>query len=482
LLADKMHQNVLSGFGARLVRDRFSLQAAAKKQLYVYEQSLREASSSAAGAASFTTSVQRFSSYYARRKLARMLGQRRAEDFNAQPVAADTSTSNRSSRTKNTDRGALVYLAGAPWHAITGTDVQLARAMGKHRPVIWVDPPVSIISRIRRGLDVPTVSEVAPGVTRLHTIAPPGVTRPGVRTISRWWSHALVQHYIRRSGRTIDAVLTSSPEPVLTPWRNRAVRRLYFATDDFVAGAQLLGISPRHANRARERNLAAADSVLAVSEPLASTLQRGDRQVVTFPNGCDVELYMDIEAVVPSATVSLPRPIAGVFGQLNERLDLSYLERLADAGENLLLVGPRYEATDDFRSRLDLLIARPNVQWLDRRPRAELPSLMKTLTVGLTPYIENEFNNASFPLKTLEYLAAGLPAVSTQLPATKLLDDRVVKTAATADQFAVVVRKTIDSVNEETARHCRAQATRYSWKARARDLEMIIAESMAVPA
>jgi teichuronic acid biosynthesis glycosyltransferase TuaH len=291
----------------------------------------------------------------------------------------------------------------------------------------------------------------------------------------------LVQRYIRRSGQLIEAVLASSPEPLLKPWRKARARRVYFATDDFVAGAELLGMSIRHAQSAREDNLAAADAVLAVSGPLANTLHRGNRHAITFPNGCDVELYAGIEEVQPCRTVHLPWPIAGVVGQLNERLDLNYLEALADTGESLLLVGPRYEVTDDYRERLDRLIARSNVQWLDRRPRAELPSLMKTLTVGLTPYVENEFNLASFPLKTLEYLAAGLPVVSTRLPATKLLDGRVVRTAASAEEFAVVVRETIKSINGDTARQCRAQAMQYSWETRARDLEMIITRSVAVP-
>jgi hypothetical protein len=38
------------------------------------------------------------------------------------------------------------------------------------------------------------------------------------------------------------------------------------------------------------------------------------------------------------------------------------------------------------------------------------------MDVGLTPYADTPFNQASFPLKTLEYLSAGLPVVSTDLP------------------------------------------------------------------
>ena len=40
-----------------------------------------------------------------------------------------------------------------------------------------------------------------------------------------------------------------------------------------------------------------------------------------------------------------------------------------------------------------------------------MPSYMAALKVGLTPYGDNEFNRASFPLKTLEYLSAGIAVV-----------------------------------------------------------------------
>ena len=74
--------------------------------------------------------------------------------------------------------------------------------------------------------------------------------------------------------------------------------------------------------------------------------------------------------------------------------------------------------------RMEALIARPNVHWLGTKPFAELPSYLGAIDVGLTPYAQSAFNRASFPLKTLEYLAAGRPAVASDLPAHRWLDIR----------------------------------------------------------
>ena len=127
-------------------------------------------------------------------------------------------------------------------------------------------------------------------------------------------------------------------------------------------------------------------------------------------------------ATTPAAVeVALCPPVAGVVGQLNERLDLDALDAVARTGSRLLLVGPRHETRPETRRRLDALIARPNVQWVDRQPFDRLPAFLSAVDVGLTPYTVTEFNRGSHPSKTLEYLAAGRHVVSTDLPASRAL-------------------------------------------------------------
>jgi glycosyltransferase involved in cell wall biosynthesis len=475
LLADPLLGDRLGRYGRGLVEDHFSLTRAAERQLQLYRAALEDPPGVVGYGLGMARAGQRFTTYYAGRKLRRWTGRGATDDFNARPVAAAGPARGEPELAAPAPPGpALVYLAGAPWHAVAGTDVQLATAIGRRRPVVWVDPPVSIVSRLRRRIDVPLVSQVAPGVTRIHPTAPPGVTRPVVRTVSIWWAYALVRVHLHRSGQPVSAVLTSSPEALLTQWRSADVQRIYFATDDFVAGARLLGMSAGHVQRARDLNLAAADTVLAVSAVLAGSLAGPNRAPVTFPNGCDLRRYAD-PGVHPSPELELADPVVGVVGQLNERLDLDHLEAVADAGLSLVLIGPRYEQTPEFAERLSRLLGRPNVQWIGRRSPDELPGLMAGLQVGLTPYADTAFNRASFPLKTLEYLAAGVPVVSTPLPATRALDPGVVRSAALPAEFVAAVRATLADRDVLTAGRCREQAAAYSWDARAAQLEDLLA-------
>src|SRR5690606_19701966 len=58
----------------------------------------------------------------------------------------------------------------------------------------------------------------------------------------------------------------------------------------------------------------------------------------------------------------------------------------------------------------------PNVVLLGRKPFAELPAYAAAFDVGLIPFAVNELTTAVNPIKLREYLSAGLPVVSTELP------------------------------------------------------------------
>ena len=103
---------------------------------------------------------------------------------------------------------------------------------------------------------------------------------------------------------------------------------------------------------------------------------------------------------------------------------MDIVEAIADAGFSLLIVGPQDPQWEP--GRLRALAARRRVHCVGRVPEQEAPAYIAAADVGITPYLDSPFNRASFPLKTLDYLSAGRPAVSTDLPAARwLLDDLV---------------------------------------------------------
>jgi teichuronic acid biosynthesis glycosyltransferase TuaH len=374
------------------------------------------------------------------------------------------------------DKPVLVYLPGVSWDAVPGTDRRLVEHLAERATVLWVEPPQSMLRRfrsrgwqgLRRVLDQPT-----PGVLRLLVPGPPGVTRPLVRDVARRRTLGGLRRVLQGLVAHPRAVITSRPDGLLGSIP--ADLRMYYATDDFVAGAALMGSSPVAVARAEAADAAAADVVLTVSADLAAKFAGSARRVVVLPNGCEPAHYADVDLRVAPRDVDAARPVAGVVGQLNERLSLDLLDAVADRGVQLLLVGPRTDRDPEFGRRLTALCGRPNVTWVGAKPFDALPDYLRAIDVGLTPYADTAFNRASFPLKTLEYLCAGRAVVASDLPANSWLDTPLITVAQSAAEFADAVVRLLDAGGEPALRgQRRAFAQRHSWAARAEQLMRLV--------
>ncbi|MDT9592546.1 glycosyltransferase [Nocardioides zeae] len=349
----------------------------------------------------------------------------------------------------------VVYGAGVRFDDVPGTDHHLVRHLARHVDVWWVDPPVSVLRpRGRPGA-------CGDGVRRVPVTTTPLPSRPGGRVLARAATALTVRRLLRRDGRTPLAVVSARPEPHLRDLPARC--HVYYATDDFVAGAGLLGLSERGLRHAERRSLARADLAVAVT-PLLQARWGPAVPSMVLPNGCDSTRYAGVPDPDP-----VTEPVAAVVGQLSARIDLALLEAVVDRGRRLLLVGPADPSLD--RPRFDRLVERPEVTWLGRRPASELPALLSGVKVGLTPYTDTAFNRASHPLKTLEYLAAGRAVVSTPLPAVATLACPAVATGATPEAFADAVDRALDAPDDSASVAGRkAFAARHDWGVRAQTL------------
>lgn len=328
-------------------------------------------------------------------------------------------------------RGELVVvLAGTSWDGTWYSERHVAMHLAERGQVLWVDPPMSYLTPLRdrsalEALRQERVRRVAPNILRLTPVVAPGVTRPVMRAIAARQTRAAVQ-------RTADA-LGAEPHSVITTSLNGLIgtipsaQQVFYGTDDYVAGAKLMGTDARWLERLERRTLERADVVIAISPELQAKWSIYRDDIVVIPNGCDAPHFATAEGSPPPMDVALPRPIAGFVGHMSERIDLAMLDAVADTGVSLLLVGPR-QPTFEIE-KLDAVLARPNVQWVGPKSFSEVPRYLGVIDVGLTPYAQSPFNRASVPLKTLEYLAAGRAVVGSDLPAHRALASRHVSIA-----------------------------------------------------
>ncbi len=370
----------------------------------------------------------------------------------------------------------LVYLASTRYDGPAGTDRHIADELSRLTPVLYVDPPASALTGLRNpelagSWRRPPLTVRHPGLAHLAPRVLPGMYRPGL--------HHLVPPLMRRSIRRAVTRLHGEPRtPVAALISTRvedllgaipARRTLYYATDDLVAGADLLGI-PRDRLAAQESaTLRRAQAVAVVSLPLRDRYAARGHPATIVPNGCAPDAYTGVDDARIPDDAHLPGPVAGFVGYVNDRIDLSLLEGVADTGCSLLVVGP--VAAGYESQRFAALTARPNVRHTGPKAFADLPGYLRVIDVGLTPYADTAFNRASFPLKTLEYLAAGRDVVSTPLPANDWLDTGLITVASGPAAFAAAVGHAARSARtSDLVRRRREFAARHSWADRARTL------------
>lgn len=362
----------------------------------------------------------------------------------------------------------VVVCAGTSWDGPWMSEKHIADRLTAYAPVLFVDPPISHLTSRRSpdlaaSFDESRLRLIRPGLARLTPVSLPGMERPGIRALTEALTRRALRRAVTTLGGRVRAVVIANQRVLFGACGEEV--RLVYATDDFVAGASLMGVDADRLARDERRQAASADVVITVSEGLSAKWRALGHDPVLVPNGVDAAGYSGTDAAPWPSDLSLPEPIAGFIGHLSERIDVGLLESVADRGISLLLVGPRQPTFD--LTRLDALFARPNVQWVGSKPFAELPSYLRAMRVGLTPYRDTAFNQASFPLKTLEYLAAGRPVVASDLPAARWLGAGFVTTAsgptAFADAVADVLHRPLDSVD---TRRRQAFAAAHGWDVR----------------
>jgi glycosyltransferase involved in cell wall biosynthesis len=172
------------------------------------------------------------------------------------------------------------------------------------------------------------------------------------------------------------------------------------------------GRTRKRIERTEQALVERADVVFATSRGLAERLARFTSRVELAPNGVDAARFaVRRSAEPPTWRRKIAGPVIGYHGMLGDWIDFPMLEWLADRRRewSFVVIGPN----GTRRSRR--FLSKPNVHYLGPVPYAALPRHTIWFDVGLVPFERNELTRCVHPIKALEYLAAGLPTVSSPL-------------------------------------------------------------------
>jgi glycosyltransferase involved in cell wall biosynthesis len=158
---------------------------------------------------------------------------------------------------------------------------------------------------------------------------------------------------------------------------------------------------------------ARCDLVFTGGMSLYEAKRHRHRSVHGFPSSIDFQHFSQARSLQadPGDQEKIPHMRLGFFGVIDERMDIDLLASVADLRPDwhFVMIGPVVKI--DPAS----LPQRPNIHWLGGKSYNELPHYLAGWDVGFMNFALNESTKFISPTKTPEFLAAGVPVVSTPI-------------------------------------------------------------------
>jgi len=244
--------------------------------------------------------------------------------------------------------------------------------------------------------------------------------------------------------------------------------------------------APRQMRQRESVLLKTADLVVTGGPRLYEAKRDANPNVLCVPSAVDAAHYAAARATADAGAMAkaaalqgaIAPPRLGFFGVIDERLDLDLVARLADADPSwhVVMVGPVAKIAPETLPR------RTNLHWLGQQPYALLPQLVAGWDVCLMPFAINESTEFISPTKTLEYMAAGKPIVSTPIHDVRVMFGDLVAIAGEPEAYVAACRAALaESAAARAAREERmlARVREHSWDAAAAKIGNALAAALA---
>lgn len=228
--------------------------------------------------------------------------------------------------------------------------------------------------------------------------------------------------------------------------------------------------------------LARADLVFTGGRSLYESKRLKRSNVHCFPSSVDRAHFakaLDYDLADPDDQARIARPRVGFFGVIDERMDLDLVDAVAQLRPQLqfVMLGPVVKIDPAT------LPQRPNLHWLGQKSYDELPAYLAHWSAGFMPFALNDATRYISPTKTPEFLAAGLPLVST--PVADVVEpygrEALVAIADRPDVMAAEIDALLARSSDErsiwTARAAR-RLSRMSWDRTWTDMAKLMDEAL----
>lgn len=157
--------------------------------------------------------------------------------------------------------------------------------------------------------------------------------------------------------------------------------------------------------------LSAADLVYTGGKSLFESKSQKHHNVFCFPSSVDVDHFANNDRGIPEDLQQISKPIVGYYGVIDERIDLDLIDKSAQLMPDVsfVMIGPLCKIGED-----DLPRAK-NIHYLGMKTYEELPRYLNYFDFAMMPFALNDSTKFISPTKTLEYMCAYKPIISTRI-------------------------------------------------------------------
>ena len=226
------------------------------------------------------------------------------------------------------------------------------------------------------------------------------------------------------------------------------------------------------------RLLEKADVVFTGGQSLYEAKKDRHQNVYAFPSSIDTKHFnqaRDIEKE-PADERAVPHPRFGYCGVIDERMDIELLGKMAELKPDwhFVMIGPVVKIAEEDLPR------RENIHYLGGKNYQELPAYLAGWDVALMPFAMNESTRFISPTKTPEYLAAGLPVVSTPIRdvVRPYGEKNLVHIASTAEEFVAACEKALAEDSSARLQTADEFLSHNSWDKTFGEMSRLIADAI----
>lgn len=226
-----------------------------------------------------------------------------------------------------------------------------------------------------------------------------------------------VKNFMFQLGIKKPIVLTTFPNTVDYIHAFNEIAHIYYCVDDFINWP---GVNKGLVRAMEDKLLEECDLVLATAEELCLKKKQKNKKPILLPHGVDFDHFRSgcRKDKLPKGLRSITKPIIGFFGAISPWLDFDLIINIANTRPDwsFVFIGP---ADTDIKR----LAKFKNIYFVGKVSYEKLPEYAAAFDVATVPFLINELTVSVNPLKILEYLACGLPVVTTNLPETRKFSD-----------------------------------------------------------